>query len=75
MLKISGSIKSLVRLGEGGVEVNSFVNKARCDGKCMLNRSKIGVSKIDSDEIEDNKSGKKVQKCLSSKNCLSPKRQ
>ena len=72
MLKISRSTESATQPGEGVVEVRGD-SRAGSEGS-KLNKSKLDGGKLDSGEIEDDEVEKKVQKCLSPKICLSPKK-
>ena len=68
MLKTSENIKSMTQLEERWVGVGGGSRVGR-DG------SEFDKSKVDSNEIRDDKIGKKIKNCLSSKICLSPKKQ
>ena len=62
-MKTSGSTESKTQPGEGRVEVDSS-SRARRD----KSRSRIDDNKVDSNEVEDYKVEKKVQKSSKSKN-------
>ena len=71
MLKISKNIESTTQLGKDRVEVDDN-NKAKRDGKCKFD--KIRVNNNEGGDKKDDEIGKKGQKCLSLKICLSPKK-
>ena len=71
MLKSLGSTKSKTRPGESGVGVDS--GRARCE-ESKLDRSELDSVNVDGGKAKVDELGKKVQKCLSPKICLSPKR-
>ena len=70
MLKIL-STKS-IEPSKDGAEVGGN-SRAKRDGRCKLDRNEIGNNKVDNEV--DNKIGRKDQKNLSPKNCLSLKKQ
>ena len=71
MLKTSGSIKSLTRLGESVVEVGS-------DNRAERNRNKLDRSELDDGEVDkgqiDNEIGKEDQKTSKFNNLFKSKK-
>ena len=63
MLKILEITESTTRFGKGEVGVSSD-SRARRDGRCKFDKSEIGNSEIDSNEVKNNKVIKKSQKIL-----------
>ena len=77
MLKTSGSTEPLKRPREGVVGLGSD-SRARRDASKLdeseLDDGEVDGGEVDGDEFEVDEVGKKVQKRLSLKICLSPKR-
>ena len=67
MLKTSGSLESLTRLGKGGVGVGS-------DSRAGLDESELDGSKVDGGEVRDDEVEKKVQKLFKFKNLSKSKK-